>query len=148
MSPCAGAACSCVQNPLRHRSSWAVSARPVVRSSTSMLSAAVYDLRVTRRWPLDRHKHGEDAVQTALAIAARVIDGTPVAISSTSPPVDLNLRLDLDRDIEGQGGHADGGAGVLADLASPELEDQIGKSVDDSGSVVEAGRDVHHSKHA
>lgn len=35
---------------------------------------------------------------------------------------DLQFSLDLDRDVEGQGGHADGATGVAADLGAIEVE--------------------------
>ena len=39
-------------------------------------------------------------------------------------------RVDLDGSVEGQGGHADGGAGMLAGLAE-DLGDQVRGAVDD-----------------
>src|SRR5579884_17180 len=62
--------------------------------------------------------------------------------------IDLDLRLDLDGDFEGQLGHADGGAGMLAYLRTVQFQNQIGEAVDDLRLAGKAGRGVDHAEDA
>src|SRR6185312_16283582 len=78
----------------------------------------------------------------------RACDGkVTLGLRVNASGIDLDLRLDLDRNAERQFGHADRGTRVTAALRTIELEDEVRKSVDDQGLLIEARSGVHHSEH-
>src|SRR5918996_1030647 len=98
------------------------------------------------------------ASATASPITARTASslirmGSPSSASSEhygreAPMVwsgDLDDRLDLDRDVEGQLGHADGGTGMAAGVVE-DLHQEVGAAVGDGGHVVEPGGAVDHNQ--
>jgi tetratricopeptide (TPR) repeat protein len=58
------------------------------------------------------------------------------------------LSLDFHRDVEGEFGDTDRGAGVGAGVGTPQVQDQVGEAVDDGGRPGETGSHVDHAEHA
>src|SRR5580693_4286936 len=64
------------------------------------------------------------------------------------PLIDRYLGFDFHREAERELGHADGGAGVLAGVRAPEVEDEVGEAVDHGRGPGEPGGGVDHAEDA
>src|SRR5438094_9814451 len=74
---------------------------------------------------------------------------TPTASVRSWRFISLHLEddLDLDGNVDGQPGHADGRAGVLADRLAEHFHHQVGEAVDHLRLLAEAVGRVDHAEH-
>jgi len=105
-----------------------------------------FDDRIAERRPLTFQRCDRGLELLLLRHArARIASGAAAIARSAA---DLDLRLDLDRNVERQLEQADRAARMRADVGAEELEQQLGTAVDHRRLAIEARRRVHHPEHA